>query len=289
MALIEGKWIEDGAVNADKIKLQNDVYLKARNQADDADVNIVKVNTSNALEFASTPQVGGVNVALVNDIPPVFDVQGNWDANTNSPTLVSSTNSTGDTYPLYIVSVSGTTTLDGISTWDAGDWVYFANGVWNRADNIDDVVSVNGQSGTVVLDTDDISEGATNLYFTDARVIAAPLTGFVAGSNTAIAATDTVLEAFQKTQGQINALSSASTLANNVVLTLNSTDITNGYKDLAHEATTVLYVAPLGGLKQELGVDYTLSVVSTVTRITFAGDLATLLVDGDKLLVEYLY
>ena len=32
------------------------------------------------------------------------------------------------------------------------------------------VTSVNSQTGAVVLDTDDISEGATNLYYTDARV-----------------------------------------------------------------------------------------------------------------------
>lgn len=34
------------------------------------------------------------------------------------------------------------------------------------------VDSVNGQTGTVVLDTDNISEGTTNLYYTDARVSA---------------------------------------------------------------------------------------------------------------------
>jgi len=34
------------------------------------------------------------------------------------------------------------------------------------------VNSVNGQTGTVVLDTDDISEGATNYYYTEARVSA---------------------------------------------------------------------------------------------------------------------
>jgi hypothetical protein len=32
------------------------------------------------------------------------------------------------------------------------------------------VDSVNGQTGVVVLDTDDISEGSTNLYYTDTRV-----------------------------------------------------------------------------------------------------------------------
>jgi len=34
----------------------------------------------------------------------------------------------------------------------------------------DAVQSVNGQTGSVVLDTDDIAEGSTNLYYTDARV-----------------------------------------------------------------------------------------------------------------------
>lgn len=34
------------------------------------------------------------------------------------------------------------------------------------------VDSVNGQTGTVVLDTDDVSEGATNYYYTEARVSA---------------------------------------------------------------------------------------------------------------------
>ena len=37
-----------------------------------------------------------------------------------------------------------------------------------------DVISVNGKQGVVVLDTDDISEGTNNLYFTEARVTNTP-------------------------------------------------------------------------------------------------------------------
>jgi len=40
----------------------------------------------------------------------------------------------------------------------------------------DAVSSVNGKTGAVVLDTDDIDEGAANLYFTDARAKAAAAT-----------------------------------------------------------------------------------------------------------------
>lgn len=66
------------------------------------------------------------------------------------------------------------------------------------------VTSVNTLTGAVTLTTTNIAEG-TNLYHTDARTIAAPLTGFAVGTNSSIAASDTVLGAFNKTQAQLNA------------------------------------------------------------------------------------
>lgn len=66
----------------------------------------------------------------------------------------------------------------------------------------DTVISVNGFTGAVSLTTSDIAEG-TNLYYTDTRVRACVLTGFSA-TNSAIVATDTILQAFNKAQGQIN-------------------------------------------------------------------------------------
>lgn len=57
--------------------------------------------------------------------------------------------------------------------------------------------------------TDSIAEGSTNLYFTEARVRAAVLTGLSLVTGTAIAATDTVLSAFGKLQKQITDLSSS--------------------------------------------------------------------------------
>jgi hypothetical protein len=54
------------------------------------------------------------------------------------------------------------------------------------------------------LNTTAVTEG-TNLYFTEARVRSTVLTGYTAGTNTAIAATDNILQAFGKTQGQITA------------------------------------------------------------------------------------
>lgn len=53
--------------------------------------------------------------------------------------------------------------------------------------------------------TDELTEGVNNLYFTVARVRQTLLTGLSLATNAAIAATDTVLDAFGKLQAQITA------------------------------------------------------------------------------------
>jgi predicted heme/steroid binding protein len=103
--------------------------------------------------------------------------QGTWNAATNTPTLTSGVGVQGY---YYIVSVAGTTNLDGITDWFVGDWAIFNGGVWQQVDNTDAVVSVNGQTGAVSLTTDNIPEGTTNLYYTNTRARAA--LSFVAGS-----------------------------------------------------------------------------------------------------------
>jgi len=94
-----------------------------------------------------------------------LNYQGTWNANTNTPTLTSSTGTQGY---YYVVDVAGTTNLNGITDWQIGDWAIFNGSVWQKVDNTDAVTSVNGQVGTVVLTTTNIAEG-TNEYFTQAR------------------------------------------------------------------------------------------------------------------------
>ena len=95
--------------------------------------------------------------------------KGTWNASTNTPTLTSSVGTQGF---YYIVSVAGATNLDGITSWNVGDWAIFDGLAWQKVDNTDSVVSVNGLTGAVSLTTSNITEG-TNLYFTDARARAA--------------------------------------------------------------------------------------------------------------------
>ena len=92
--------------------------------------------------------------------------QGVWDAATNIPTLVSGVGVDGY---YYIVDVAGNTNLNGITNWNVGDWAIFHDTAWQKIDNTDAVVSVNGYTGAVSLVSSDIPEGATNLYYTNTR------------------------------------------------------------------------------------------------------------------------
>lgn len=102
--------------------------------------------------------------------------QGTWNASTNTPSLASGVGTKGY---YYIVSVAGSTNLDGITDWNVGDWAIFDGTAWQQVDNTDAVVSVNGFTGAVSLTTANIPE-ASNLYYTDARARAA--LSFAAGS-----------------------------------------------------------------------------------------------------------
>ncbi|CAB4157294.1 Collagen triple helix repeat [uncultured Caudovirales phage] len=57
--------------------------------------------------------------------------KGTWNASTNTPTLIASSGTNGD---YYIVSVAGTTDLNGITDWQPGDWVIFNGTVWQKID-----------------------------------------------------------------------------------------------------------------------------------------------------------
>lgn len=70
--------------------------------------------------------------------------------------------------------------------------------------NFSDLVNIGSGTATLAASptTDSLTEGTTNLYFTQARAIASPITGFTSGAGT-LAATDTLLQAIQKLDGNI--------------------------------------------------------------------------------------
>ena len=87
--------------------------------------------------------------------------KGTWDASTNTPTLVSSVGNQGD---YYYVSVAGTTHLNGITDWQVGDFAVFNGSIWQKIDNTDAVLSVNGQTGAVVLVAADVGATPNTAY-----------------------------------------------------------------------------------------------------------------------------
>jgi hypothetical protein len=64
-------------------------------------------------------------------------LKGTWDANANVPFLQSGVGVPGE---YYIVSVAGTTNLDGTTDWQVGDWAIFvlnSPDEWQKVDNHD--------------------------------------------------------------------------------------------------------------------------------------------------------
>lgn len=60
-----------------------------------------------------------------------LNYKGTWNADTNSPTLTSGVGVKGD---YYVVSVAGTTNLDGTDFWGVGDWAVFNGAIWQRVE-----------------------------------------------------------------------------------------------------------------------------------------------------------
>ena len=129
----------------------------------------------------------------------VLTYKGTWDASANSPELSSGIGVSGN---YYVVSVAGTTSIDGLSNWEVGDWIVYNSSEWQRLNTADNTVqnsekgspngvatldesgkipssqlpdfsapvtSVNGMTGDVVIATgdaaiqDSITDGVTNI------------------------------------------------------------------------------------------------------------------------------
>jgi hypothetical protein len=124
--------------------------------------------------------------------------QGTWNATTNSPTLTSSVGTKGY---YYVVSVAGSTNLNGITTWNIGDWAIFNGTIWEKIDNTDAVTSVNGYTGTVVLTAADIG-GLGTMAVQNANSVAitgGAIDGTTIGGTTPAAGTFTTLTATGQT------------------------------------------------------------------------------------------
>lgn len=108
-----------------------------------------------ALGVATLDSSTKVPISQIPDsVIGALSYQGTWDASTNTPTLTSSVGTKGY---YYVVSVAGSTNLNGTTDWLVGDWAVYNGTIWQKIDNTDSVTSVNGLTGAVVLTQANIS------------------------------------------------------------------------------------------------------------------------------------
>ncbi len=84
---------------------------------------------SDAIAIAGSDEQSAVTPAQLAAASVGTGYKGAWNASTNTPTLASSVGTLGDK---YLVSVAGTTTLNGISSWAVNDTLLFNGSVWQR-------------------------------------------------------------------------------------------------------------------------------------------------------------
>jgi hypothetical protein len=130
-------------------------------------------------------------ISTITNAIGALNYKGTWNASTNTPTLASGVGTKGD---YYVVSVAGSTALDGISNWGVGDLATYNGSVWQRVEGGADLNGVNlSVSGTSLLsgntgvggDTTGVVAGVTvTSKFCVKQDGTNPVAGFVKAENT---------------------------------------------------------------------------------------------------------
>jgi hypothetical protein len=84
---------------------------------------------------------------LPDSVLGALKYQGTWNASTNSPAIPAA--AAGNKGYYYIVSVAGTTSINGENDWQIGDWIVSNGAAWGKVDNSDKVSSVAGLTGVI--------------------------------------------------------------------------------------------------------------------------------------------
>jgi len=275
MSKLQTKWINDNAISELKVRLSNDSYLRARNAADTADLNLLKANASNLAEFGIEPSYVGVPStanSLVNR-QYVLDVIAGVRDPKDAVRVASTAN---------ITLTAPGATIDGI-TMAAGDRFLAKN------------QSTGSENGIYIWNGAAVAATRATDFDSDAEVTQGASTDVIEGSVNGLrrylltTADPIVVGTTSLTFVQVPTAQSQVQFKRNVFV-LSGGDITNGYVDLTNisEFQSVM-VWPDGGLMQRETSDFSLSGAGAggVTRVTFAGDLAAQLAAADVLIVNF--
>jgi hypothetical protein len=284
MAQLSKKFLKDNAVGASKIQLENDAFVRSRNFADSADIDMLKVNASDVIEFASVPQSPS-DAVLANDLVRYSQIATALEG--MKPKQAVAAVSLVD-IDLAVAAdpspVDGHALVDGDRILLAGQTDPAENGIYVA------VTAIDPTSYVRAADYDAVSEIPGS--YTVVQFGGEAGSVYLTTSNPSVLNTDPIV--FIK-KAQLPSFVSG---VQRIVLLAG--DITNQYIDLAYEAlgasaadNSVAFKVIEGG-PQDKTVDYSVDLtggVAGVTRITFLAGLATggvsELVAGDILEVSY--
>jgi len=150
-------------------------------------------------------------VSSITNAIGALNYKGTWNATTNTPTLASGVGTKGD---YYVVSVAGSTALDGISNWGVGDWAAYNGSAWQRV------------------------EGGANLNGVDLSVSGtSTLSGLTASTALALDASKNIVSVTNTGTGN-NVLATAPTLVGNVSLSTGNLVMGTSGKGIDFSATS---------------------------------------------------
>lgn len=188
MSQIQKKFLKADSVDESKILLLNNGALRARNAADSADVELMKLDSSDVLKVLKLPRIDSALSGPSNAKDLVTKEYVDSSVSTGvldligQPNGIASLDGSGlvpaSQLPSYVDDVLEFANLAAFPAvgetgkiyvaidtskcyrWSGSTYVYITSGA---------VDSVNGQTGVVVLDTGDVSEAGDSRYYTAAR------------------------------------------------------------------------------------------------------------------------
>ncbi len=127
-------------------------------------------NPTTGLAFTSLDALRSFTLESLNDLSVIETVPlGTWNADTNIPVLADgglyddNDNGTADAQSTanqyYLVGVGGTTTIDGNSTWVAGDYIKSNGAVWIRIESSDTI-----HANKVLYEATDVDAALDDIY-----------------------------------------------------------------------------------------------------------------------------
>jgi len=186
--------------------------------------NLIPSQTGKSGKYLTT---NGTSTSWAS-VTGVLSYQGTWNASTNSPTLTSSSGTNGY---YYVVATAGSTSLNGITDWQVGDWLIFNGSTWQKLDQTNLVTSVAGKTGAVVLNNTDVSGFAS---------IAA------AGGTTVLTVSSAPNYVVTGSGGQTIQLPDATTLSNGAIFSFNNNQ-SSGTIIVKNNSSTTVATIQSGG------------------------------------------